>query len=231
MPCSSGPDSNASPGRDALRITVIRDPAFCFYYEENLEALRQQGAELVFVNSLEDKALPANTHALYIGGGFPEVFAAQLEGNKGFRASLREQIEAGLPVFAEGGALMYLGRNLHYSGHSYEMVGVLAVDTAMQEQRQAHGYMVLEATGALSWLEENTLWKGHAFHHFKVVNADPALLKAFSVIRGSGIEGKSDGLCYKETIATTMHIHALASPLWAEKLIERARLFADSPII
>ena len=194
------------------KIAVIRDQAFCFYYEENLEALRQQGAELVFVNSLEDQALPKDIQALYIGGGFPEVFAAELEANKSFRADLKSRIEAGLRVHAEGGGLMYLGRTLHYQDKSYEMVGALQLDTAMQSERQAHGYAVIESTEPLPNLPVGTQFKGHAYHHFKIINASPDLPTAFKVLRGQGIDGKRDGFYYKGVLATTMHKNALATP-------------------
>jgi len=189
----------------ATKIAVIRDSAFHFYYEDNLEALRQQGAELVFINSLEDQALPDDIQGLYIGGGFPEVFAAELEANKSFRADLLERIEAGLSVYAEGGGLMYLGRTLQFEGVTFDMVGALQLDTVMQDQRQAHGYAVMESIEELPWLPIGTVLKGHAYHHFKVINADPNLKLAFKVIRGQGVDGQHDGYHYKNLLATTMH--------------------------
>ncbi len=211
-----------------LLIAVVRDPAFCFYYEENLLALEKQGAELVFVNSLEDTALPDNVHALYLGGGFPEMFAARLQANKSFRKSVREQIEADLPVYAECGGLMYLGRSLGYEGSTYEMVGALEVDTAMQEQRQAHGYSVLKATGTQghqTWFEPGTVLKGHEYHHSKVLDVDPLLTLGFMNKRGYGIDGKHDGICYKGVVAVYTHVNAIASPAWAQALIEQARSY------
>ena len=209
----------------APRIAVLRDAAFCFYYEENLEALRQQGAELVFIDSLVDTSLPEDIHALHIGGGFPEVFAAQLEANKELRSQLREIIEADLPVYAEGGGLMYLGRRLEFQGDSFEMVGALPLDTVMQQQRQSHGYLVVEATDASLWLEAGSILKGHAFHHFLVTNLDPSFSLTFKTTLGLGIIDKFDGLFYRNVLATSLHVNALASPLWAEKLVERARLY------
>jgi len=220
-PCPTpapSPLSGSCDNRTVLSIAVIRDPAFHFYYEENFEALRQQGAELVFVNSLKDEALPSDIQALYIGGGFPEVFAEQLEANKSFRADLLRRIEAGLPVYAEGGGLMYLGRTLQYQGKSFEMVGALELDTAMQKERQAHGYAVIESTGTLPWLPAGSIFKGHAYHHFKVINASPDLHTAFKVLRGQGVDGKHDGFYYKGVLATAMHTNALASPLWRDTL-------------
>lgn len=219
---ASGKSSSTQTGhQDASRprIAVVRDKAFCFYYPENLEALEAAGAELVYCNSLEDASLPQAIHALYIGGGFPEVFARELEANGSFCASVKNLIEADLPVYAECGGLMYLGRSLEFEGAVTNMVGALPFDTVMQESRQAHGYSVLEATDG-----SGLGLTGHEFHHSKVVNLDPALKLLFANTRGTGIRDKQDGLCYKNVLATYTHVNAYASPQWAEQFVKQARL-------
>ena len=203
----------------APRIAVIRDAAFCFYYEENLQALQKQGAELVFVNSLEDSALPKDIRALYIGGGFPEVFAAQLQANTAFRASLKERIEADLSVYAEGGGLHFLGRTLTYQGGVFEMVGALPLDTVIHKQRQAHGYAVMESSDTLPGLPAGIVFTGHEHHHAQITNLDPRCRLAFTKTRGKGIKDGRDGICYKEVLAVHMHVNALASPYWPAILI------------
>jgi cobyrinic acid a,c-diamide synthase len=214
-----------SAQKEKPRIAVIRDPAFCFYYQENLDALMWQGAELAYVDSLRDAALPANIGALYIGGGFPESFAAQLQANGDFLASIREHAERGLPIYAECAGLMLLSRTLTCQTGIYRMAGILQMDTVMQRQRQAHGYSVMVATDEHPWFAPGTVMKGHEFHHSKVIATDSNLRYVFKNERGKGIDGTRDGICYKGVIATYTHVNALASPLWAKELVKQAHRF------
>jgi len=125
------------------RIGFIRDNAFWFYYPENLNQLKRMGAELVEINAITDRAVP-RLDALYIGGGFPETQAQALAENKAFRLALREEIEKGLPVYAECGGLMYLGQGLVLSADTYPMVGALPILFTLQKKPQGHGYTILE---------------------------------------------------------------------------------------
>lgn len=225
---ASVPAFEASPqesGTPAPKIAVIRDASFCFYYEENLQALRAHGAELLFINSLEDPGLPEGIDALYIGGGFPEEFASELEANAPFRASLLAQIENDLPVYAECGGLMYLGRTLVYQGQEHQMVGALPLDTEMQEKRQAHGYSVVEATETSPFFEPKTSLRGHEFHHSKAINLDSDISLTLTNVRGHGLLQAQDGISYKGVLALYTHVNAYASPAWAEQLVKKARSF------
>ena len=203
-------------------IGVIRDSAFQFYYPENLEALEARGARVLEVNSLRDESLPG-LDALYIGGGFPETHAEQLAANGGFRESLRCAIESGLPVYAECGGLMYLGRNLHVGDRIYPMVGALPMDFRLMTRPQGHGYTVVEVVEANPFYAVGLTLRGHEFHYSRMDAADPTgLPMAFAVRRGIGILDAKDGVCYKNMLATYTHIHALGSPEWAEGLVQRA---------
>jgi cobyrinic acid a,c-diamide synthase len=219
---ASPPPYPVAAGAARPRLAIIRDEAFCFYYEENLEALRAAGAELVFADSLRDRALPADIDALYIGGGFPEVFAARLTANTGFRASVRSQAEAGLPIYAECGGLMYLARSLAYNGAAWPMTGVLPLDTTMEAKRQAHGYTILVAAGHNPWFTAGERLLGHEFHHSRIINKDPAAGAVFHNQRGCGVDGAADGVRYKNVIAAYTHVNALASPAWAPALVAQA---------
>ncbi len=203
-------------------IGVIKDSAFLFYYPENLEALERRGARLVTINALRDTCLP-ELDALYIGGGFPETHAAQLAANRRFRKSLQSAIEKGLPVYAECGGLMYLGRNLRVGGNTYPMVQALPMDFQLQKKPQGHGYTRLEVVEANPFYPIGITLKGHEFHYSRVIHSDldPDSL-IFAMKRGTGILDEKDGVCYKNTLATYTHLHATGSPEWAEGLVRRA---------
>ena len=203
-------------------IGVIKDSAFQFYYPENLEELEKRGARLVTVNSLQDRTLPA-LDAIYIGGGFPETHAEQLAANDQLRQALRSAIEAGLPVYAECGGLMYLGRSLTIKSNTYPMVQALAIDFQLEKKPQGHGYTRLEVVEANPFYPVGTTLKGHEFHYSRVTHFDlnPTSL-AFAMKRGTGIMDGKDGVSYKNVLATYSHVHATGTPEWAEGLIRKA---------
>ena len=203
-------------------IGIIRDSAFQFYYPENLEALERRGGRLVTVDALQDRVLPP-LDALYIGGGFPETHAEELAANSQLRESLRGAIEEGLPVYAECGGLMYLGRNLKIKSNTYPMVQSLPMDFQLEKKPQGHGYTRLEVVGANPFYPVGTTLKGHEFHYSRVINSDfdPNSL-VFAMKRGTGIVDEKDGVCYKNVLATYTHLHATGSPEWAEGLVRSA---------
>ncbi|MCG6979809.1 MAG: hydrogenobyrinic acid a,c-diamide synthase (glutamine-hydrolyzing) [Deltaproteobacteria bacterium] len=216
------PGKRASKAYRRLTIGIIRDSAFQFYYPENLEALERRGARLVTINALEDTFLP-ELDGLYIGGGFPETHAEQLAANDQLRKALRSAIHAGMPVYAECGGLMYLGRSLLINNSTYPMVEALPIDFQLEKKPQGHGYTDLEVVNTNPFYPVGTTLKGHEFHYSRVTRFDlnPESL-AFTMKRGSGILDRKDGVCYKNILATYSHVHAVGTPEWAEGLIRRA---------
>jgi len=204
------------------RVGVIRDKSFWFYYPENLDQLKKLGARLVEINSLEDRELP-EIDALYIGGGFPETQAQALADNVMFRASLRERIEEGLPVYAECGGLMYLGRALVVDGKEFPMVGALPLSLILEKKPQGHGYTILEVADRNPFYTIGESLKGHEFHYSKaVLHPSDDTRTVFKVLRGEGIDGQEDGLCRKNVLATYTHIHAGGNQEWARRLLNVA---------
>jgi cobyrinic acid a,c-diamide synthase len=201
------------------RIGVMRDRAFNFYYPENLEALKKEGAQLLFINSFVDR-LP-EVDGLYIGGGFPEFFLEYLEKNRELREDIARAIEEGLPVYAECAGLMYLSRKIHWQGRSYEMVGIIPAEVQISEKPEGHGYVTTEV------IDENPLFpvglsiRGHEFHHSKVSMMNGVKF-AYQIKRGHGIDGKMDGVLYKNMFAAYTHLHALGTPCWAEAFVSLA---------
>lgn len=215
------------------RIGVIRDKSFWFYYPENLDQMKKLGAHLVEINSLEDRELPA-IDALYIGGGFPETQAQALADNVTFRASLKERIEEGLPVYAECGGLMVLGKALVVDGKEFPMVGALPLSLILEKKPQGHGYTILEVKERNPFYSIGEKLKGHEFHYSKaVLHPSDDTRAVFKVLRGEGIDGQKDGLCRKNMLATYTHIHAGGNPEWARRFLRvavsgRERNFSDN---
>jgi cobyrinic acid a,c-diamide synthase len=210
------------------RIGVFVDEAFQFYYPENLEALSNAGGEIVEISPLSDVGLPS-VDALYLGGGFPETLAAGLSANRSFLDSVRTLAREGLPVYAECGGAVYLGRSLTYEGTRYEMAGVLPVDYGFQARPRGHGYTVLEAIGENPFFEVGETLRGHEFHYTHLLSPEPPkpgdLSFAFRVHRGYGFDGSFDGLVQGNVLASYTHIHALGVESWAPSLIRAANRF------
>ncbi len=210
---------------DSPRIGVIKDSAFQFYYPENIEALECDGAEVVFISPLERSSLP-QIDALYIGGGFPETHAGQLAANRQFREELKDLINVGLPVYAECGGLMYLGKELRLDDNTYPMVDVLPVSFSQSKRPQGHGYTIVTIDRPNPFFDMGTELKGHEFHYSRVVDwqgTDDQL--AFRMQRGSGFQNGRDGVCVKNVLATYTHIHALGTPVWAQAMVRNAIKF------
>ena len=150
-----------------VRVGVIRDSAFQFYYPENIEALENEGAEVVFISALTDKELP-QVDCLYIGGGFPETQAVQLAENASFRRSLKQAAESGLPVYAECGGLMYLSQTLIMDGQEFPMSGVLDLVVDVRKRPQGHGYTRVRVDRENPFYPLGLELKGHEFHYSRV---------------------------------------------------------------
>jgi len=210
---------------DPVTIGVIRDRAFQFYYPENIEALAASGARVIEISAISEEKLPA-VDALYIGGGFPETQAGLLADNKAFRRSLLDAADHGLPIYAECGGLMYLGESLTVGDKHYPMAGFLAISFGMEKRPQGHGYTVLDVDKENPFFPVGTEIRGHEFHYSRILSRkkDEGHL-VFRVKRGIGMDGKRDGLCRKNVLATFTHVHALGTREWTEGLVGRARLF------
>ena len=201
------------------RIGLLYDRAFNFYYPDNLDALVNEGAELIIINSLRDR-LP-RLDGLYIGGGFPEFFLKELEENCGLRKDIAEAVQAGLPVYAECAGLMYLCRSISWQDRSYEMVGVIPSEVKLSEKPEGHGYVVAEVVRGNPFLPVGLAVRGHEFHHSSIFRVEK-LEFAYQIKRGKGITGKEDGIIYKNLFASYIHLHALGTPQWAEGFVSLA---------
>ncbi len=213
--------------RPALRVGVVRDNAFTFYYPENLERLERLGAEVIPINALKDPDLPP-LDALYIGGGYPETHAAALAANASFRRAVRREIQAGLPVIAECGGLIYLGEAIVLDGVAHPMVGIFPVTFELGKRPWGHGYACVEVERANPFFDVGTALRGHEFRYSFVREARTEELRlAFRMRRGTGFDGERDGLTYKNVLASFCHFHAAGTEEWAGAVIRQARLHAE----
>lgn len=206
-----------------VTIGVIRDRAFQFYYEENLQALRDRGAKLVMIDALEADRLPGGLDGLYIGGGFPETSAAELAENVSFRDSVKTYAEKGLPVYAECGGLIFLGRSIVLDGREYPLAGVFPVTFGISRKPQAHGYSIFTADRDNPFYPEGTTIKGHEFRYSTILQwdgADDDL--SVKMERGTGFANGRDGLVKNNVFALYTHVLASATPEWADGVIAAA---------
>lgn len=205
------------------RIGIARDRAFGFYYPDDLEALREAGATLVEFDTLADAHLPP-VDALFLGGGFPEMLARELEANRSLRSELRVAIEAGLPVYAECGGLMFLARSLTHRGRTWRMVGALPVDVAMHAKPVGKGYVTLAPTADDPWGRgAGAAIEAHEFHYSSLANADPSLRYAYRVLRGHGIDGERDGIVHRNVLASYAHLRSVGGNDWAARFVAHVR--------
>ncbi|MDP4030319.1 MAG: cobyrinate a,c-diamide synthase [Gallionella sp.] len=233
------------PIGEKVRIGIARDRAFGFYYADDLDALEAAGAELVPFDALRDTGLP-EVDALYIGGGFPETCAAELETNNTLRAQIKQAIENGMPAYAECGGLMYLSRSIEYQGRVYQMVGAIPGDVKMHDKPIGRGYVHLKEDEAHPWPRPNSykempspqsspasgrggkrenqpLIFAHEFHYSSLENLPPDTRFAYHVERGYGIDGEHDGLILHNLLASYTHLRTIGSCYWATRFVAFVR--------
>jgi len=218
LPCPS-PTIPASP---PVRLGLARDAAFNFYYQDGLDLLSRLGAELTPFSPLADTSLPPDLSGLYLGGGFPEVFATELAANRKLRGEIKEALEGGLPAYAECGGLMYLAKNLvDKTGRTHEMAGFFPITTVMGSGLRNFGYatVTFEADTVLG--PTGTRVRVHEFHHSRIEDERPEdyVLK----IEKSPDRTWRGGLTRKNVLAAYPHIHFAANPGLAVHFLERCR--------
>ncbi len=233
------------PCGDKVRIAIARDRAFGFYYADDLDALEAAGVQLVPFDTLRDARLP-EADALYIGGGFPETCAAELEANTSLRDEIKDAVENGMPAYAECGGLMYLSRGIDYQGRTYRMVGAIPGDVKMHDRPVGRGYVHLReeqehpwprpdafmenpspqsspASGGGSERENHPLIFAHEFHYSSLENLPPDSRFAYQVERGHGIDGSRDGLVLHNLLASYTHLRTIGSCYWATRFVSFIR--------
>ncbi|MGE0243047.1 MAG: cobyrinate a,c-diamide synthase [Nitrososphaeraceae archaeon] len=203
-----------------IKIAVALDSSFNFYYQENLDALQQNGANLLFFSPLHDTQVPADIHGILLGGGFPEIMSKDLTKNQLMMKSIKKIAETEIPIYAECGGLMYLcksitdnmsKRNNEHTKHktnckSYKMIGLIDASTVMTNK------LILNYTQG-TIINKSSLFKGvktirgHEFHYSKIENSHPDTKFSYRLDIGVGIINNRDGIYIYNTLASYNHLH------------------------
>ncbi len=214
------------PLAPSVRIAVAYDRAFCFYYEDNLDLLRDAGAEIVTFSPISDTKIPENADALYIGGGYPELHARELSQNTFMLESIYNWADSGKPVYAECGGLMYLSQGIHdFEGNFFKMIGVFPFETVMRKGRPHLGYREVQLKDSCIIGKEGATIKGHEFHYSeikdRIQNTEYRIQKKiYSVKDSNGQDVRDEGYRVKNTIGSYIHIHFGSNPDIAGNFID-----------
>jgi len=220
----------AEPRYKGIRVGVARDRAFSFYYEDNLDLLRENGAEIVEFSPLKDFVLPENLHALYFGGGYPELYAAELSRNGRLLRDIRDFAKANKPIYAECGGLMYLAEKLTtIEGQSCLMAGILPVAIEMTRSLVHFGYADVEFAHDCLLGEKGTQVRGHSFHCSSIAGHD-ALPCAYRVHYSLSGQREQEGFIRGRVLGTYIHLHFRSNPSLASSFLQQAaaRVFAEA---
>jgi len=199
-----------------VKIGIAQDSAFCFYYQDSFDALRNLGAELMFFSPMSDEF--PDMDGIYLGGGYPELYAKELESSR-TRSKIKKAADDGMPIYGECGALLYLGESLT-TDKTYKMAGVLGASSRMTDKLQALGYTEALTVADSPFAKKGKIIKGHEFH-YSLTECDRDTRFAYKLRRGKGIYAGMDGLIEHNTLASYMHTHPASNSF--EEFLRRCK--------
>jgi cobyrinic acid a,c-diamide synthase len=193
----------------ALKIAVAYDKAFCFYYGDNLDLLRDAGAEIIPFSPLADKSIPDGTDVLYIGGGYPELYVKELSENRTMLEAIRDFSDSGMPVYAECGGFMYLTSGIWMMEDGEwkmcEMAGIFPFETQMKDRLSKLGYREIHLNEDCILGEKGSVIRGHEFHYSEVINSASALIYSLKDSYGKNLP--DEGYRVHNTLGSYVHVH------------------------
>ncbi len=205
----------STPKKTQCRIGVARDKAFCFYYEDNFDILRDAGCDMTFFSPLTDTGLPDDVDALYLGGGYPELYAKELSSNKKMLVAIRQWIENDRPVYAECGGFMYLTKGIVDEAEVlHTMVGAFPVQARMQKTRASLGYREVQTQAPCCFGPPGTILRGHEFHYSSIDTMPSHITRVYALNNGT-----HEGYAYKKTLGGYLHLHFGFAPQMADEFI------------
>lgn len=220
----------------AIRIAIAYDKAFCFYYEDNLDFLREAGAEIVTFSPISDSKIPDNVDAIYIGGGYPELHAEELSRNISMLESTHNWADSGKPIYAECGGLMYLSQGINdFNGNFLKMAGIFPFETqippypplakgGMGGLRPHLGYREILLKDDCIIGKRGDRVRGHEFHYSEIKeSSNTGHSSQYKVKDGSGQNIQDEGYKLKNTLASYIHIHFGSNPDIAGNFIDFIR--------
>jgi cobyrinic acid a,c-diamide synthase len=211
-----------------IRIGVARDKAFCFYYPDNFDILRSYGAHIVFFSPVENRTLPPDLDGLYLGGGYPELFAEALADNVSMRRDIRDCSRNGMPVYAECGGFMYLGSKIRDTDDRvHAMCGVFPFTTAMSTRLKALGYREVALGADTPMGPAGMRIRGHEFHYSEIIdfpNREDAET-VYAVSDRMGADTPATGFRKNRTIGSYIHLHFGSWPEAAGHFVAACRTF------
>ena len=191
--------------KQKVSIAIALDESFNFYYQDNLDALKKEGAKIEFFSPVSDVKVPA-CDGIYIGGGFPEVIGSALEKNSKMQKNIKTLAESGIPIYAECGGLMYLTRSIDYGSKKFKMVGIFDITTKMQKRLKLNYTKASIVNDCLIAKAPSTI-QGHEFHFSELESIPKDSKFAYDLSIGVGIKNQKDGLMQHNTLASYMHMH------------------------
>ena len=224
LPAPEAPPQRARNATDPVRIGIARDRAFSFYYEDNLDLLQQQGATLVPFSPLDDLRLPSGLDALYLGGGYPELYAQRLSSRSAMIDDVRHFAASGRPIYAECGGMIYLSKQLTTTGNGAvsAMAGVLPFSMQMTSSLVHFGYVTVTLTEDCMLGNAGAVLRGHSFHHSRIAEA-PALPTCYQVLYSLSGQQECEGYSMGNVLASYIHLHFRTHPGIAPAFVEAAR--------
>jgi cobyrinic acid a,c-diamide synthase len=211
--------------RAKARIGVAYDETFNFYYHDLFDLFFLHAVDVVFFSPLRDDEIP-DVHGVYLGGGYPELFARELERNRSMRDSLASSALEGVPIFAECGGLMYLTEALECDGRTAKMVGVIPAKTNMIRKRVI-GYVAGTTIRDTVIGRKGTQFRGHEFHYSELTDLSGELKFAFKLQKGKGITDGYDGIQVANALASYCHVHPLSYPDLTATFVHSCAKFKD----
>ncbi|MCK6494479.1 MAG: cobyrinate a,c-diamide synthase [Nitrospira sp.] len=197
--------------RQQVRVGVAYDPAFCFYYQDNLDSLEAAGATLVMFSPLRDAQVP-DADLLYFGGGYPELYGEALAANGSLRRAVWSFARNGGAIYAECGGLMFLTEAIRdAAGRRHEMVGLFPAEAVMRSDGMTLGYRTVRVTGPCLLGSSGTQVRGHEFHYSRLAPTDE-LHYACTLSDAAGNPVGQDGLTRDNTLALYSHLHFGSHP-------------------
>ncbi len=227
LPVSGAPALPGHPPHgNRVPVAVARDNAFCFYYPENLELLAAAGADLRFFSPLAGDPLPPDAAGLYLGGGYPELFAAELCRNRVLREQIHLASRNGMPIYAECGGFMYLCRSIRdFEGNHFEMCGCFAFTARMARRLRSLGYREIRLRHDCMLGPAGTRVRGHEFHYSDIVGNDPAAVTLYEVSDRGGKHRSREGFLVDRTLGSYFHLHFASRPTLAAAFVDGCRRY------